>query len=51
MIRVVLVNEDLAGKRFSEPIPTPPSKTILDAFANRATIEQDFHDVKEVWAT
>ena len=24
---------------------------ILETFADRATIEQDFHDVKEVWGT
>jgi hypothetical protein len=24
---------------------------ILEAFADRAAIEQDFHDVKEVWET
>jgi len=24
---------------------------IIEAFADRATIEQDFHDVKEVWGT
>ena len=31
---------------------TDPSATaveIIEAFADRATIEQDFHDVKEVW--
>lgn len=26
-------------------------KEILEAFADRATIEQDFHDVKEVWGS
>jgi hypothetical protein len=24
---------------------------IIEAFADRATIEQDFHDVKEIWGT
>lgn len=24
---------------------------ILEAFADRATIKQDFHDIKEVWGT
>ena len=29
--------------------PTASVVEILEAFADRATIEQDFHDIKEVW--
>ena len=35
----------------SVPSQTPASVEILEAFADRATIEQDFHDVKEVWGS
>jgi hypothetical protein len=51
VIRVVLVRED---DRWFALFSTDPNATvveILEAFADRATIEQDFHDVKEVWGT
>ena len=31
--------------------PNASVQEILEAFADRATIEQDFHDVKEVWGS
>ena len=42
--------------RSSAATPMPASALansveILEAFADRATIEQDFHDVKEVWGS
>ena len=33
------------------PDPTASVQEIVEAFADRATIEQDFHDVKEVWGS
>ena len=48
VIRVVIVEEDHDWYPF---FWTDPNATveIIEAFADRATIEQDFHDVKEVW--
>ena len=49
LIRVVIVKE-LHGCEFffcTDPNATPCE--IIEAFADRAAIEQDFHDVKEVW--
>jgi hypothetical protein len=37
--------------RFFSSDPTVSVKEILEGFADRATIEQDFHDVKEVWGS
>ena len=48
-IRVVLVKEDHAWFAFCCTDPGAAVVEILEAFADRATIEQDFHDVKEVW--
>ncbi len=50
-IRVVLVKEDQGCQFFfcTDPAATP--REIVEAFADRAAIEQDFHDVKEVWGT
>ena len=31
--------------------PNASVQEILEAFADRAAIEQDFHDVKEVWGS
>lgn len=49
-IRVVLVKED-AGRwaAFFCTDPNASVEDILQAFADRATIEQNFHDQKEVW--
>jgi len=56
VIRVVLVKEDFTTANlrhgsyaFFSTDPTASVQEILEAFADRATIEQDFHDVKEVW--
>jgi hypothetical protein len=49
IIRVVLVKEDHGWYAFFCTNPMASVKEILEAFADRATIEQDFHDVKEVW--
>jgi hypothetical protein len=48
LIRVVLVREDAGWEAFfcTDPQATVPQ--ILEAFADRAAIEQDFHDLKEV---
>ncbi len=48
VIRVVLVKEDHGWYAFFSTDPTTSVKDILEAFADRTTIEQDFHDVKEV---
>ena len=50
-IRVVLVREDHGWYAFYCTDPTASVAEILEAFADRATIEQDFHDVKEVWGS
>lgn len=49
VIRVVLVKEDHGWFAFFSTDPQASVAEILEAFADRATIEQDFHDVKEVW--
>ena len=49
MIRVVLVKEDHGWFPFFSTDPDAAVVEILETFADRATIEQDFHDVKEVW--
>jgi hypothetical protein len=51
VIRVVLVKEDHGWYAFFSTDPTASVQEILEAFADRATIEQDFHDVKEVWGS
>ena len=51
VIRVVLVKEDHAWHAFFCTDPNASVQEILEAFADRATIEQDFHDVKEVWGS
>ncbi len=48
-IRVVLVQEHHGWFAFFSTDPNVTVGEILEAFADRATIEQDFHDVKEVW--
>jgi hypothetical protein len=49
VIRVVLVKEGHGWFAFFCTNPAATVVEILEAFADRATIEQDFHDVKEVW--
>ena len=51
MIRVVLIKEDRGWLAFFCTQPDASVRGILEAFADRATIEQDFHDVKDVWGT
>jgi hypothetical protein len=51
VIRVVLVKEDHGYYAFFCTDPNASVEEILEAFADRATIEQDFHDVKEVWGS
>jgi hypothetical protein len=51
VIRVVLVKEDHGWYAFFCSDPNASVQEILEAFADRATIEQDFHDVKEVWGS
>lgn len=48
-IRVVIVKEDHGCQFFFCIDPQATPREIIEAFADRATIEQDFHDVKEVW--
>jgi hypothetical protein len=49
MIRVVIVKEAKGPEYFFCTDPAAGVREILEAFADRAAIEQDFHDVKEVW--
>jgi hypothetical protein len=49
VIRVVIVREERDWFPFFSTDPQASVVEILEAFADRATIEQDFHDVKEVW--
>jgi hypothetical protein len=49
LIRVVIVLEDHDGYPFFSTDANATAVDIIEAFADRATIEQDFHDVKEVW--
>lgn len=49
LIRVVIIKEVHGCEYFfcTDPAATPCE--IIETFADRAAIEQDFHDVKEVW--
>jgi hypothetical protein len=49
VIRVVLLKEEHGWLPLFCTDPNASVVEILEAFADRATIEQDFHDVKEVW--
>ena len=49
VIRVVIVREERGCEYFFCTEPSATVCEILEAFADRAAIEQDFHDVKEVW--
>jgi DDE superfamily endonuclease len=48
LIRVVLVRADDGWEAFFCTDPEATAQQILEAFADRAAIEQDFHDLKEV---
>ena len=50
-IRVVLVKEEHGWYAFYCTDPDASVQEIVEAFADRATIEQDFHDLKEVWGS
>lgn len=49
VIRVVIVKEERGCAFFFSTDPEAEPKAIIEAFADRAAIEQDFHDVKELW--
>jgi hypothetical protein len=49
LIRVVILKEEQGWIPLFSTDPDASAVDILEAFADRATIEQDFHDVKEVW--
>lgn len=49
LIRVVIVKEDDGCEFFFCTAVDATPREIIEAFADRAAIEQDFHDVKEVW--
>ncbi len=49
VIRVVLIREERGWLALFCTDPGASVQEIIEAFADRATIEQDFHDVKEVW--
>jgi hypothetical protein len=51
MIRVVIVKEEHGWIPFFCTDPNASVTDILEAFADRTTIEQDYHDVKEVWGS
>ena len=46
---MVIVEEDHDWYPFFSTDPNATPVEIIEAFADRATLEQDFHDVKEVW--
>ncbi len=48
-IRVVIVQEEGGPEFFFSTDPEVSVQDILEAFADRASLEQVFHDVKEVW--
>ena len=49
LIRVVIVKEDKGPEYFFCTDPAAGVREILEALADRGAIEQDFHDLKEVW--
>lgn len=51
VIRVVIVCEPDGYEYFFCSDPQATVCEMLEAFADRAAIEQDLHDVKEVWGT
>ena len=51
LIRVVMVKESHGCELFFCTDTSATPRQIVETFADRAAIEQDFHDVKEVWGT
>jgi hypothetical protein len=51
VIRVVIVNEETGPQFFYTTDPDLNVCEIIETFADRSTIEQVFHDVKEVWGS
>lgn len=49
LIRVVIVQEVAGPQFFFSTDPNMSVRDILECFADRAAIEQVFHDLKEVW--
>lgn len=49
LIRVVIVKESDGCEYFFCTDPNATPRHIVEMFADRSSIEQDFHDVKEVW--
>jgi hypothetical protein len=49
MLRVVIVREADRWEAFFSTDPAASVESILECFADRSSIEQLFHDVKEVW--
>ena len=49
LIRVVIVKEKDRDEFFFCTHPDANAREIVEVFGDRAAIEQDFHDVKEVW--
>jgi hypothetical protein len=49
VIRVAIVKEPDGHDTFFSTDPDMSVREILETFSDRAAIEQDFHDVKEVW--
>jgi hypothetical protein len=49
LIRVVIVKEEDRCEFFFCTDANATPREIVETFADRASIEQDFHDVKEVW--
>ena len=49
MIRVVIVKEADGCEFFFCTDPEATPREIVEAFGDRSSIEQDFHDVKEIW--
>jgi len=49
LIRVVIVKEEKGCEYFFCTDANATPREIVEMFADRSSIEQDFHDVKEVW--
>ena len=49
VIRVVIVKEAHGCEFFFCTDPEATPREIVETFADRSSIEQDFHDVKEIW--
>lgn len=49
VIRVVIVKETHGCEFFFCTDPEATPREIIETFGDRSSIEQDFHDVKEIW--